>query len=418
MEEKHEEQYFVNNAQTGAFITVEMPVRVGGEDGEKESIRLHYIDEGNGEPLLLIHSIGQSLYTWRNVFYPLTARYRVIALDLPGHGFSDRPARFAYSVDEMAELLKRFLDALGVESTHIAAFSCGAIYAFRLLSMYNEYVANIITLAPGGVGRSMPRFVRNIKRRFTAVFARNLYGMPEVRKMLDEAFYNQTMVTDGLVENYYSTVSDGLSREAIMYAVQNLDVAYTAKKLRPLEHEVLVLWGGNDRLHPPSGSVYYQGVLKNANFYLIKNAGHLAHEEQPLKFVNTVFEYIPIAYAPPVSRRRREEDEMLRAEAAAALESAAALAAVETAAAAGQTVAEEISLCAAEAEVLDAEAAEKEAMDEETAEAEAGNAAPDERRPAPADDGEDGEAPGADAGEPAEEPADAPEEGGGANGPA
>ena len=63
-------------------------------EAQHERARIHYIEAGTGEPLILVHTVGQSLYTWRRVFNRLSEHYRVIAPDLLGHGYSDRPLTF------------------------------------------------------------------------------------------------------------------------------------------------------------------------------------------------------------------------------------------------------------------------------------------------------------------------------------
>ena len=118
-------QLFINSEKVGDFVEITLPVT--GEDEEAEIARIHYLEAGVGEPLLLIHSLGQSLYTWRNVFAELSDNYRVIAIDLPGHGYSSRPDTFAYTADDFAYILNGFLDALNIKSSHMVSFSIGAI---------------------------------------------------------------------------------------------------------------------------------------------------------------------------------------------------------------------------------------------------------------------------------------------------
>ena len=69
----------------------------------------------------------------------------------------------------------------------------------------------------------------------------------------------------------------------------------TADALRSLDHEILCVWGREDRWHPASGSVYFQGVLQNGRYYMIRNTGHLVQEENPGKLLEVVFSYIPPA---------------------------------------------------------------------------------------------------------------------------
>ena len=293
MGESLRSQLFINSEKVGDFIDVALPA--SGDEEEGEIARIHYLEAGVGEPLLLIHSIGQSLYTWRNVFAELSDNYRVIAIDLPGHGYSSRPDSFTYTADDVAFVLHAFLEALNVKSAHIIGFSMGAIYMLRFLSLYPKRVANCVAISPGGVTEQMPKLVHNMQKPMIATFARNLYTAGNVRALLEECVTDPALIDDHVVKQYYEPVSDGLAREALMYALRNFDMETVAKGLLPVEHEVLVLWGKNDRWHPPSGSVYFQSILRAGRYYLVRNAGHLLQEEAPTKLLEIVYSYIPPA---------------------------------------------------------------------------------------------------------------------------
>lgn len=286
-------QLFINSEQVGDIVQIMLPPV--SEEEEPEETGIHYLEAGVGEPLILLHSVGQSLYTWRNVFADLSENYRVIAVDLPGHGYSGRPETLNYSMDEMAEVIRLFLDAKGIQSAHMIGFSMGAMYMLRFLSLWPDRVANCIAITPGGITEQMPKLVHQMQKPLLNVFARNLYSSSDVRKMLLECVTDREMVDDHMVNEYYDPVADGLSREALMYALRNFDMDVVADGLIPIEHEVLVLWGKDDRWHPPSGSVYFQGVLQSGRYYLIRNAGHLLQEEAPVKLLEIIYSYIPPA---------------------------------------------------------------------------------------------------------------------------
>lgn len=262
---------------------------------DRDEMKLHYLEAGVGEPLLLIHGIGQSVYTWRNLFEVFAENYRVIAVDLPGHGKSSRPEYFNYSMDEMAEVLHEFLLAKGIESAHMVGFSTGAVYMMRLLTLYPECVANCIAIAPGGISKFMPSLFHSMKKTVPGVFARNLYTARTVEDILVQAVSDEAFITDTDVERYYEPISDGLTREALMYAVMNFDMKGTAEELGNVDHEILCVWGRDDAFHPVSGSVYFQKILPAGRFYLIRGAGHLVHEEVPDRILDVILSYIPSA---------------------------------------------------------------------------------------------------------------------------
>ena len=293
MGETIQSQLFINSGQVGETLTIRLPGET--EEDEPEETEIHYLEAGVGEPLLLIHSIGQSLFTWRNVFAELSENYRVIALDLLGHGYSGRPDTFSYSMDATAESIRLFLDAKGIQSAHMIGFSMGAMYMLRFLSLYPDRVANCIAISPGGITPQMPKLIHRMKTPLVNVFARNLFSSSDVKKMLLECVSERELVDEHMIRQYYEPVSDGLSREALMYALRNFDMDVVADGLNPIDHEVLVLWGKDDQWHLPSGSVYFQGVLQSGRYYLIRNAGHLLQEEAPIKLMEIIFSYIPPA---------------------------------------------------------------------------------------------------------------------------
>jgi 3-oxoadipate enol-lactonase len=86
--------------------------------------RIHYLDEGEGPAVVLLHSGGGSLYEFEEVVEPLAARFRVIAWDMPGHGDSD-PLLKHHAIEDHRAVLERFVDALGVDTFALVGASIG-----------------------------------------------------------------------------------------------------------------------------------------------------------------------------------------------------------------------------------------------------------------------------------------------------
>jgi pimeloyl-ACP methyl ester carboxylesterase len=262
-------QLFINSEKVGDFVDIKLPA--SGDEEEGEIARIHYLEAGVGEPLLLIHSIGQSLFTWRNVFAELSDNYRVIALDLPGHGYSSRPDTFTYTADDMAFVLQGFLDALSVKSAHMIGFSMARDLHASLFIALSQRGCHCVAISPGGITEQLPQLIHNMQKPLVSVFARNLYTASNVRKLLEECVTDPQLIDDHVVKQYYEPVSDGLAREAIMYALRNFDLEAVAEGLLPVEHEVLVLWAERSA-GTAVGQLYFRACCAG-KYYLVRNAG-------------------------------------------------------------------------------------------------------------------------------------------------
>ncbi|HWR23643.1 MAG TPA: alpha/beta hydrolase [Feifaniaceae bacterium] len=285
---------FINSEHAGDYVPIVLP---GFPDksgaATPEETKIHYLEAGVGEPLLLLHTVGQSLYTWRNAFGALSEHYRVIAVDLLGHGYSGRPAQFDYAIAEQSDALRMFMDAKGIESAHIVGFSMGAMYALDFVVKNPDRVGKVVLLSPGGVTPEMPLSVRMLQSPLFGGIACRLYNRKTVEKLLSDCFFDLTNLTEEVLDSYYATVADPYSRKAVQLSVLNFDEQEVEKALRSVSAPVLILWGGEDKWHNPNSSELYHAILENAQFSVVRNAGHLLHEEKAQRFVDAIMEYIP-----------------------------------------------------------------------------------------------------------------------------
>src|SRR4030042_265658 len=122
---------------------VEKPGLIRRVDG----VDLHYVDAGNGPPLLLLHGLGGSTFGFRRLIPILSPRFRLLALDLKGFGYSERPLDGDYSLTAQARLAKDFLDALNIERAAVLGHSLGGAIAMRLAVDFPERVERLILVS-------------------------------------------------------------------------------------------------------------------------------------------------------------------------------------------------------------------------------------------------------------------------------
>jgi pimeloyl-ACP methyl ester carboxylesterase len=119
---------------------------------DANGVKIHYVIEGKGEPVVLIHGLYASAFlNWKlpGVIRELAKDYRVIALDLPGHGASGKPMnKQAYGV-QMVDDVVLLLDHLKIKKAHIVGYSLGGMITLKLLAKYPERVRSALV---GGMG--------------------------------------------------------------------------------------------------------------------------------------------------------------------------------------------------------------------------------------------------------------------------
>lgn len=256
--------------------------------------RLHYYEEGEGPPLLLVHGLGQSLYTWHKVIHQLAENHRVIAIDLPGCGYSSKLLDFEYSVDAVSELLVRFMDTIALKETDALAFDGGGIYLLRAVELHPRRFARLGLISPGGLTQDMPFFVRALANPVLSWLYRMMISPDALRKLLSECFFDQTQVTDEMVRENYAPLENGDARKALCALLQTMDEGETMHGLRDIPHEVLLLWGSEDQWHDEQMAEGFAASLNHSHLELVRNCGHILHEEKPercIKALETFYTY-------------------------------------------------------------------------------------------------------------------------------
>lgn len=265
-------------------------------NAKNETAKIHYIQQGKGEDIILIHSVGQSLYTFRELINKLSGKFRVTALDLVGAGYSERPFYFNYTLDEMADFIARFMDALEMETAHLFGFSMGAGYVIDFAKRYPDRVGRIVLLSPGGITPEMPSSIRSIDNRLFGGIAARMLNYKTMNKILAECFFDLTNHTTDLVDEYFKPIASPEAKRVIRECVSNYDDEEVIRSLRDVNTEALLLWGNEDKWHPTEMANLFQAVMPNVKYTLVRNAGHLAHEEKAERIAQLIKMFIPCGY--------------------------------------------------------------------------------------------------------------------------
>ena len=283
---------FINGEHIGKFVEIEIiPSAQTGRTSESSAINIHYFEEGEGMPVIFIHGIGQSFYTWRNNLTSLSvAGYRPIILDLPGFGFSDKPD-ISYSIADMSSAIEAFVDALGIERADFVAFSTGALYLLDFIHHNPERAGKITLVSPGVPNDGYPPIIKKIN---SFLMRMGITDINEhfVEKVLDTCFFDKTFITKDVIREYSKPYKNKYTKQALMAALANYNFQQVLPRLSDIGKLCLILWSKDDKYNSAEIVELFHGPIKNAHLYTMRNCGHLLHEEKYRQFNEILVDFL------------------------------------------------------------------------------------------------------------------------------
>jgi pimeloyl-ACP methyl ester carboxylesterase len=262
---------------------------------EVDGVRVHYQERGSGQPLVLIHGYGASTYTWKDVFAILSNRYRVIAVDLKGFGFTGKPDG-DYTRRAQGELVVRLLDQLKVEKAILCGNSMGGEVAMNVAVAHPGRVAGLILVDNGGVtvpgtGTLSPAYMRApVIGPLLAAVALTSSSM--VRSGLQRSLHDPSLITDERIAAYYRPLRTAGGQRGAFLARRQAGDDPVEPKIPGIRTPTLILWGAEDRLIPPAAGQKTQSLIPGARLVVFENCGHLPQEEMPQRFVLEVMGFL------------------------------------------------------------------------------------------------------------------------------
>ena len=251
--------------------------------------RLAYLDEGQGPPVVLLHGFGGSMWQWEYQQADLSARHRVITLDLLGSGLSDKPA-IDYGPDQLVDSFRGFLEALHIERASLVGNSMGAGLAIAFALTYPDRVDRLVLISglPPEIESKLtsPIMKRAVETRapvWLVDFGNWLFGSNATETVLKEIVFDHSLLTPAVLErSNRNRRRPGLIRP-LMSLRDHLPEweSHFASRLHTIAHPVLIVWGEKDRLFPARVGEEMRSLIPHSILHLIPNAGHIPQWEQP-----------------------------------------------------------------------------------------------------------------------------------------
>jgi len=259
---------------------------------EVDGHSVHYRDEGEGEVLLLVHGTFASLHCFDEWVELMKSKFRVVRLDLPGFGLTGPTPDNKYGIDRFCEFLNQFLKVLEISKCSIAGNSLGGWLCWEFAVRFPFRVNKMILIDSAGYisdGSYPLPFVIAQTPVLRNVF--NYVPKAVVRRFLRQVFYDQTKVTEQVVQRYFDLFHREGNKEAFV-KIANVSYVQNTDKLNLLQMPVLVMWGEKDSWIGMDHADKFCNDLKFAEKIIYPGVGHVPMEEIPAQTANDALTFL------------------------------------------------------------------------------------------------------------------------------
>jgi pimeloyl-ACP methyl ester carboxylesterase len=239
-------------------------------------VRVRALRAGRGDTtVVLIHGFGEHLLTWRGVVDPLATQYRVIALDLPGFGGSDKPAG-PYTLDTTAWRVGDFLARYAKPPTVLVGHSMGGAIAAEVAIRFPDLVQALVLIAPAGLRVGLGPITEGMTPgRASAI------GAWEMARAFITPLHDPGWLREPIGMADYDPSTDPAFRVSTAKVLQEFDFTGIGERFRDIRQPTLVVWGRQDPVVPYDVAQPLANMIRCHQLVTLERTLHRPQAERP-----------------------------------------------------------------------------------------------------------------------------------------
>jgi pimeloyl-ACP methyl ester carboxylesterase len=259
--------------------------------------KVHYIEKGNGRPVILIHGFLYNTAMWNKNIDDLSKKFKVYAIDLWGWGYSQRLAKDSYSFDLYSRQVIGFMNALRIPRASLVGQSMGGGISVYTAAHHPDRIDRLILVAPAVIPYDLPLDARIFKLPFVGEFMLSIPGDSLlINNLKNIFFYDKSIVTDEYAAEVLRPSHIKGTHAGALYVHRYMlvppVVEKEAKMLAAMNKPILIIHGRNDRAVPLDRSEELTKMWKTAKLVIFEKAGHCPHDEHSEKFNRLALEFL------------------------------------------------------------------------------------------------------------------------------
>lgn len=252
-------------------------------------LNVHYRDEGksDGKVMILIHGSNASLHTWEPWVARLGKDYRIISLDLPGHGLTGTHPGGVYDYPVFVDVIDDLMTKLGIPQAVIGGNSMGGGTAWMFALAHPDKTEAVLLVdaagAPAWQSKKTPIGFRAMRMPVVKELARFIAPRSMFESSIRTSMSVQSKIDDRLIDRYWELNRYPGNREATMkrFALPHNNWAASKEKMAAIKVPVMIMWGEEDNLIPVSSARWFADAILGSKLVIYPGVGHIPMEEVP-----------------------------------------------------------------------------------------------------------------------------------------
>lgn len=238
-----------------------------------DGARVRYVDVGQGPPVVLIHGFASSLETWDALIPELSKTHRVIAMDLKGFGWTDRPEG-DYSPKAEARLVLRLLESRGIEKAAFVAHSWGSSVTLELALAAPERVSRIALYDAWVYEAQLPTFFVMSRAGGVGEALFSMYYSERSDERMSLAFFDKSLISEPLAEAVERSLERPGTVAAALAGVRGMHYTEIEARYHTIDKPTLLLWGREDVVTTLPFGERLSRELPHARLVVYPRCGH------------------------------------------------------------------------------------------------------------------------------------------------
>ena len=260
---------------------------------DADGVSTRIVEAGEGEPLFLLHGIGGHIEAYARNIKSLSQHFRVIVMDMLGHGYTGKPDN-PYTLNEYSDHLLAVIKALSLNQVHLSGESLGGWVSAWFTARHPEYVKTLLLNTPGNI-KGKPEIMKKLKESTLNAVLKADYDT--VQKRLEFLFYDTNFVSKELIESRYKIYTQPEFKKAVhnIVVLQDWEVRKNFTWETTWTHKItvptIILMSDHDPTASIEDAEHLQQLIPNSRLQIINDAGHWPQWEKPEEFNELQIEF-------------------------------------------------------------------------------------------------------------------------------